>query len=532
MRFKWTDEKLNEYVEENAKGYILNKIERIEKSKIRIYIQCDKEHKYDTNFDTFQNGGRCAICSGKKLTYEMIKTYINGQEGSQCKLLTTEQEFEEEKINQNKTNNTVKLRIECKCGNKFKTDYSTFTGKNKRQCDECGKGVPVNKIKFDYIKDFIKQCDCKLLTEEKDYVDINTKIKIQCHCGNKFNTTFVIFKNKKNKQCNECSKKLLAKLYSFTYEEVKKYIEFGSNSGCKLLSIEYINNQIPLNIQCKCGEIFHPNYNSFRGGQIECPQCSKKKVAQQYLKTNEQFLKEVEKLTRNEYVFLEEYKGNKVKIKVRHNCDKCNSYEYKVSPSDFLGKKRCPKCAGNLPYTDEEFKEKIYSLVKNEYAIIGEYKTAITKIKIKHNICGCEYEVTPNSFLNGHRCIICNESKGEQAIRHYCEKENVPFKAQYIFEDLIGVGGGLLKFDFAIFDDKEQLKLKYLIEYDGKQHYEWIKKLMTETKFKSSQYHDQLKNKYCKEHNIKLLRIPYWDFDNIETILNKELNQICLKEAI
>lgn len=29
---------------------------------------------------------------------------------------------------------------------------------------------------------------------------------------------------------------------------------------------------------------------------------------------------------------------------------------------------------------------------------------------------------------------------------------------------------------------------------------------------------------YCKEHGIKLIEIPYWDYDNIETILNKELD--------
>ena len=34
---------------------------------------------------------------------------------------------------------------------------------------------------------------------------------------------------------------------------------------------------------------------------------------------------------------------------------------------------------------------------------------------------------------------------------------------------------------------------------------------------------DEIKNKYCQENNIKLLRIPYWEFDNIENILEREL---------
>ena len=37
---------------------------------------------------------------------------------------------------------------------------------------------------------------------------------------------------------------------------------------------------------------------------------------------------------------------------------------------------------------------------------------------------------------------------------------------------------------------------------------------------------DKIKNKYAKKHSWKLIRIPYWEFDNIETILNKELKII------
>ena len=35
---------------------------------------------------------------------------------------------------------------------------------------------------------------------------------------------------------------------------------------------------------------------------------------------------------------------------------------------------------------------------------------------------------------------------------------------------------------------------------------------------------DTIKTKYCEDNNIKLIRIPYWEFDNIENILIKELN--------
>ena len=41
--------------------------------------------------------------------------------------------------------------------------------------------------------------------------------------------------------------------------------------------------------------------------------------------------------------------------------------------------------------------------------------------------------------------------------------------------------------------------------------------------FKEGQIRDQIKNKYCKDNNITLIRIPYWDFDNIENILKEHL---------
>ena len=35
---------------------------------------------------------------------------------------------------------------------------------------------------------------------------------------------------------------------------------------------------------------------------------------------------------------------------------------------------------------------------------------------------------------------------------------------------------------------------------------------------------DNIKSQYCKDNNIKLIRIPYWEYDNINEILDKELN--------
>lgn len=58
--------------------------------------------------------------------------------------------------------------------------------------------------------------------------------------------------------------------------------------------------------------------------------------------------------------------------------------------------------------TMEYFRREVFDLVGNEYSVLDDkYENANTKIMIKHNICGNEYFVSPNKFLQGRRCPTC-----------------------------------------------------------------------------------------------------------------------------
>lgn len=77
-----------------------------------------------------------------------------------------------------------------------------------------------------------------------------------------------------------------------------------------------------------------------------------------------------------------------------------------------------------------------------------------------------------------------------------------------------------LRFDFYI------PKLNMAIEYDGEQHFRPIGWYTYDiASFTSMQTRDSIKNNYCKEHGIRLLRIPYTDYDNIDNILNKQIKE-------
>ena len=73
------------------------------------------------------------------------------------------------------------------------------------------------------------------------------------------------------------------------------------------------------------------------------------------------------------------------------------------------------------------------------------------------------------------------------------------------------------RFDFAILNDDNQIIR--LIEFDGQQHYEERKGFWNSNNPKQDlielQQRDKEKNQYAKEHNIPLVRIPYWERDNI-----------------
>ena len=75
-----------------------------------------------------------------------------------------------------------------------------------------------------------------------------------------------------------------------------------------------------------------------------------------------------------------------------------------------------------------------------------------------------------------------------------------------------------LPFDFYL------PKYNICIEYDGQQHYKIDCFNNTLLDLMNLRYRDDIKTNYCQQNNIKLIRIPYWDFDNIESILIKELN--------
>lgn len=109
------------------------------------------------------------------------------------------------------------------------------------------------------------------------------------------------------------------------------------------------------------------------------------------------------------------------------------------------------------------------------------------------------------------------KSKGEEKISSFLIDKGIPFKKEYVFKDCRTANNRPYRFDFAVFDNFNNLQ--FLIEYNGIQHYEergWESLV-------DIQQRDQNKKDYCLKNNIPLYSISYKDFNNIEKILTELL---------
>lgn len=133
--------------------------------------------------------------------------------------------------------------------------------------------------------------------------------------------------------------------------------------------------------------------------------------------------------------------------------------------------------------------------------------------------CNRIYKIKASNFFNGYRCNICNKSAGESEIYNWLENHNIDIQPQKSFNDLLGVGGKTLPYDFYL------PEYNLLIEYQGEFHdgTAYRKGLQTKNEYLDRIEHDKRKRVYAIKNNIKLIEIWYWDFNKIDEILTNIL---------
>ena len=226
-----------------------------------------------------------------------------------------------------------------------------------------------------------------------EYVNNKTKILHKCKFDN-YEWIAAPSNILAGKGCPKC-----AGVAKKTHKEYVKEVS-RINPNVEVLG-EYINNRTKILHRCKIdGYEWYVAPSSILLG-YGCPRCSKREVY-----GHDEYIKKVVKINPKIEV-VGKYIDSQTKI--LHKC-KIDNYEWYARPSKILYGQGCPKCAGSLLKTHEEYVEELK--IKNpSIIVVGRYINRVTKIMHKCLIHDYEWEVTPLDVLNGKGCPMCRGDK-------------------------------------------------------------------------------------------------------------------------
>ena len=135
--------------------------------------------------------------------------------------------------------------------------------------------------------------------------------------------------------------------------------------------------------------------------------------------------------------------------------------------------------------------------------------------------CDCDCG-TKHREVNGKKLVMgltrscgCIRSKGEQKIASILDENNIKFVREYALPNFsLSTTGGIPRFDFAILNNDDTVA--YLLEFQGKQHYEPSGEMFSRDIVDEIKKRDEEKRVYCKKINMPLIYIKYTQYDNLK----------------
>ena len=340
-----------------------------------------------------------------------------------------------------------------------------------------------------------------------EYINSKTKVKIFCNqCKNTF-----LQVPRDHLDCCGCKICGIKKSCLSNEEFIARSIKVH-NRKYNYDLVQYINSKTKVNIKCNhCENKFLQTPNDHLKG-YGCKIC-----ANNNLKSNkEEFIIKAKKIHGEKYNYdFVDYIKSSSKINIK--CNKCENI-FSTTPNGHLKTgSKCTICYNFKKLSTEEWILKVKKVhgYRFNYDLVN-YVNNETKVYIKCNKCERVFFQTPYHHADGKGCPFCTESKGEIRIEKYLNINNKFFSREHIFDRLKYILP--LRFDFYLHN------LNLLIEYDGEGHYKAIFGSTIEEKQKNLEdckKRDKIKDDWTKINNIPLLRIPYWDFDRIEELIEE-----------
>lgn len=368
-----------------------------------------------------------------------------------------------------------------------------------------------------------------------------SKIKVLVKCDYCNNTILKAFENynieiqKSGKcACYNCRAKKRAERDIITRAEkaIREFYTLCEQYDYDPISTieDYKDSRSKLFYNCKIHGIQTTLLSNFRKGEI-CAKCAKDH-SYDLSERRQVFYKEYMNFCElNDYIptadISDYYNYNS---EIEYTCKKHGKQYITLNGIRSL-KYGCRSCAieknNDLKRLDKDIIEKLISSKNNNVLLnCDDYQNMHSTLSIK---CGsCENGVIKTNLNNYLRetflgkCSVCSaKSVGEAKISAMLNLYNFTYIPQYTFAGCRDKKP--LPFDFYLPD------YNLCIEFDGIQHFKPLRRTYDMTleeaqeKLKYIQYHDRLKTDYCLINKINLLRIPYYDFKNINSIILKYL---------
>lgn len=375
----------------------------------------------------------------------------------------------------------------------------------------------MRRATYEQVKQAFDERGYELLSTE--YINCNTKLTYICPKHRDMGVQYIDWAHFGHGQgCKYCGNenKRHGREKELEDYNAKELVE---SKGLEFVKITRENSKLYIYYIClKHREvgIQKTSLESIRRMKVGCPYC-----VGQY-KTTESFKKELFDINPNIRV-----KGEYIDAKTPIECE-CliDRTIWFPTPNRVLRGCGCPECGTiasnkNSTKSNDVFIRQL-NAVNPDIIPLQEYIQAKIPIWVMCKKCGYKWQTTPDNLLQGGNCQNCSATNNEKKLGDILIQLGYHIERQKKYDDCRDQLP--LPFDIYLLDQN------ILIEYDGEQHYMpvnfgGISIDEAEENFKKTQYHDAIKNEYCYQNNIPLIRVPYWEKNNLEEFIVSQLTQ-------
>ena len=376
----------------------------------------------------------------------------------------------------------------------------------------CGKDI-LGKYTYEYIKNCFEERGYSLIEEYRGDIKVTDKLKYTCNKHQDKGIQYISFSklNSCGQGCYYCGREVTEQAHKIKLNkndcdkklcEEKGFIYKGTIRENKKIIIQYVcPNHLDIGVQKM------QKYNMGKRKEM-CPYCISRNLPKDYV------LKKISEIN-PDIELLEDF--NILSESVKYRCKKHNIISHK-SVQDILKGQGCIECgkeklSQKKLMTLQEYQNKVDK--KNNSIIVLEYNGINSNAHFKCKKCEHDWWSSAASMItSGKQCPNCEHYYlGEKAVSDILTQHNIQFIQQYCFNTCRDKKP--LPFDFYL------PNFNVCIEYDGRQHFE---QRIGWTDLEIIKSHDDIKNNFCKNNNIQLIRIPY--YENVESFLLDKLKKI------